>query len=68
MLALLLLAVSADPEVLRWTEAAHLIWTCTAFNNDPDLRDRTTAGSREAERNQDIRRALLAVGVSENPR
>ena len=48
-----MLAVSAAAEFLRCTEAAHLVCTCKAFNDDPGLRDRTTAGSRRAERAHD---------------
>ena len=56
-----MLAVSAVAEFLRCTEAAHLVCTCKAFNNDPGLRDRTTAGSRRAERAQDAAAAKAAA-------
>ena len=60
-----MLAVSAAAEFLRCSEAAHLVCTCNAFNNDPDLRDRTAAGSREAERDQDTRDAAAAAAAAE---
>ena len=60
-----MLAVSAAAEFLRCTEAAHLICTCKAFNNDPGLRDRTTAGSRRAERAQDAAAAKAAATAVE---
>jgi hypothetical protein len=56
-----MLAVSAAAEFLRCTEAAHLVCTCKAFNDDPGLRDRTTAGSRRAERAQDAAAAAKAA-------
>lgn len=56
-----MLAVSAAAEFLRCTDAAHLVCTCKAFNNDPGLRDRTTAGSRRAERAQDAAAAKAAA-------
>ena len=49
---------------LRCTEAAHLICTYTAFNNDPGLRDRTAAGSREVEKDQDIRDDAAAAAAT----
>ena len=56
-----MLAVSAAAEFIRCTEAAHLVCTCKAFNDDPGLRDRTTAGSRRAERAQDAAAATAAA-------
>ena len=59
-----MLAVSAAAAFLRCTEAAHLICTCKALNNDPGLRDRTAAGSREAERDQNIRDDAAAAATA----
>ena len=56
-----MLAASAAAEFIRCTEAAHLVCTCKAFNDDPGLRDRTTAGSRRAERAQDPAAAAKAA-------
>ena len=57
-----MLAVSAAAEFLRCSEAAHLVCTCNAFN--PGLRDRIAAGSREDERDQDIRDAAAAAAAA----
>ena len=56
-----MLAVSAAAEFIRCTEAARLICTCKAFNDDSGLRDRTTAGPRENELIQD---AVAAYAVA----
>lgn len=56
-----MLAVSAAAEFFRCTEAARLICTCKAFNDDTGLRDRTTAGSCRAERAQDYAAAEAAA-------
>jgi len=61
-----MLAVSAAAEFIRCTEAARLICTCKAFNDDPGLRDRTTAGSRENELVQDAAAAAYAAVLAAN--
>ena len=58
-----MLAASAAAEFIRCTEAAHLVCTCKAFNDDPGLRDRTTAGSRRVERAQDAAAAAAKAAA-----